>query len=318
MIGLLSASLIASVIIFLFFDLKTSQHSPASTWSQSIRQTQSEQIDSLLSAQNTAYTESDTNEWAAQTLSSPNKQGAFRSVSDVISSGLTEQEIALYDENPVSRIDSDLQNNPNLISSALQQVKQLGWSNSRAYLLALISGLDEQQKQQAALELLTSQRSIDKQAGLSLIMELEDVPSKSQAVENILISEPDSETVENLLAHLKVDDELKSTPNVNSALQQLYQTHTDEHIQALALQAMTPDKVDDNMYQDMVSLITNNHEDNTMAGLNTLNTWLVNNVASLSSAQKADITAKASYVADSPNYSIDTRMKALELMKNAQ
>jgi hypothetical protein len=255
----------------------------------------------------------------AQTSSLDSASDSARSVAAIIESGLTEAEIRRYDEYPVERIKSELSDDPELVVNTIEKIRELDWSSSRSYLIALLGGLETTQKEQAAFDLLQSPRDIDQKAGVSLIMDLDDSDIKASAVGAIISANPSEEVVQNLLEHIRVDDDLAVSPSVNASLQQLYQSHPDAHVQRLALQAITPSsRIDDNLYQDVVSLITQDYAVDTYASLDTLNTWVVNNDNVLSDAQKIDLANRAMQVADSSGYDIDARIKALELLKNIQ
>ncbi|MBD1390746.1 hypothetical protein IC617_15045 [Neiella sp. HB171785] len=150
-----------------------------------------------------------------------------RQIADILVDGLTEEQRVSFIEGPTESIPSRLVEQPYLIGSVVDKIKELEQSTFRQYLLALIGGLPEQQRMFAVEQLMSSNRQIDQMDAVALLKldqrtlsisqqaqlldayyEIDDVTQRLQLLSDLNIENGiDKEIFTDLLIQLNSEDE---------------------------------------------------------------------------------------------------------------
>lgn len=243
----------------------------------------------------------------------------FRELETILDSELNNHELVLLGDPETIPNLNELRHKPHLLSQVIHAIASLNNSPKRDYLLSVLLNSDDPQKEQAAFYLLSSTRTEDQSSAISLILSMRNIESKAVALEHLMAHQINRDATKHLLQHLRNAEDLQANEQVKQVIQDLFVNSNDSEIKAMALQAIRPmQQLDSSMFNELFSVIDSGNATSSFQGLEALNGWLYNNSNLLDSDQLSEVRERANMIAEDRNQSIETRMKALELLANIQ
>ncbi|WP_016954538.1 hypothetical protein [Catenovulum agarivorans] len=239
----------------------------------------------------------------------------FRDFASILAAGLSEYEIGLLgDMETVPHADA-LQNNPQLLNQVVDNILYLQDSPTRDYLINVLKQSSDSYMEQAGFYLVASERVLDQMSGVALIMNINQAELKVTALEQLAAQQIDSQATKYLLQHLRIADDIQHNPRIKQVVDVLFNNTNDSELKALALQASAPaGQIPDSMFNQIFVLVDSANPQASFQGLEALNGWLHNREVLFNSNQIADARERVNAIADDRSFSIETRMKALELL----
>ena len=240
----------------------------------------------------------------------------FENWQEVLTKRLTAQQMLFFSDEVPKKIITAINNDEALFSKLLQQIKHFDNSQQRHFLVQVLGALNKDKKQQAANELLNTERIVDQVSAVSIIMSIDDDNYKTEMSTYLIQSLPADDVLDKLLRHLSTDDNKNIALNIKEDIQDLYENIYSSDLKGLALQVIMKTQPDDiDVLEQVSEMVSSNDPNDRYQGLNILSQQLNDYGISLSSEQKNDVYSNVKQIADDTSQSIKNRLQALNTLE---
>ena len=234
----------------------------------------------------------------------------------LLHNAVSEQEALTLSELSVYQVAKDINESDDVFNAVLKQISSLEQGEQRAFLLRSLSDTNADTRTSAVDKLLSSSRTLDKKAGISLLMLHENTSDKTMLVQFLLQTESNEEVLKNLLAHISSNNDPLMITNSFNELQELAQFHHNVEIRGLAIKTMIkaqPHNTD--IFEQLQRLMASHDTDESYQGVNLLNLQLNDYGISVSDDKKYALIEQLNWIAVDAEQTLDNRIKALSNLK---
>lgn len=217
----------------------------------------------------------------------------------------------------INHIVSSINQNADKKQAIINYILNAEDSPTRWFFIWVLSSPDTVGRAELTAQLMRSDRLIDFDAGLSIIMNIEDLPYKSALLTTLLESKLKHEELRQIFAFIRIDEKLISSTLLNQSLTSFYNRTTSNELKALSLKVTRPkNTLEDEMFKRAIALLNSADDKVCFEALNVFNEWLLTYYDLLTNKQNETLKTVVEQISIRLNYSVDTRLKALELYKN--
>lgn len=209
-----------------------------------------------------------------------------------------------------------LSENPEYLDAAIDVLLSVDESDQRTFLLNAISVANENTQKQVKQVLLSSNRSVDRQDGISLVMNTASSDEKLKTAQLLLTSETNNQLISHVLYHLNKEENRGWVSKMKPQLWEMatYGEHTPTRVQALdAIIHSDPDSSEVTNYA--FSLLNQPTDKSHQVALNALYQQINNYDVTLPEQQKQALSEQLSWILSDSNASYQSRLRSLSLLE---
>lgn len=232
---------------------------------------------------------------------------------------MTPEEISLIEDFPIDHILASIVISSNVRAKLINYIKVNDETATRWFFIRVLRHLKDDLKVSFIDKFLSSERMIDFNTALSLIMSLTEQNMKRDILATLLLDVHDQSRINLILDYIDVNADFVQSGLLKTSLRQFFDAQKSLLLKAKTLKVMRPNKVNiEWLFEQAISLLQYNDNALCYATLEVFNEWAFNHHALLSSVEFESLLTKLNNISGNASFNIDTRLKALEVYKNLE
>ncbi len=233
--------------------------------------------------------------------------------------GLSIGNVSRYFEEPSRRINNTYLDDAAVLHLTIDKILTNDDSNVREMMLALVAGSSDDNKQVAVIELMSSNRLIDHDSVAELILNIDDKVTQLKLVDDVIHAGLNTQSLLLLLSNLPKDFTDSANTSLTNSLESTLLNSEDTHTRHILMTLISPKSdLGQKVFADALVSANTTFANTSHSSLSELNSWIVERSSSFSPNQINDLQQLTTRIAANDAFAVDTRIKALELLKNIE